>query len=91
MGQRLNIEIRKNGELLANSYYHWSGYTSPAIELSIDAIMGSFSVKNPIKNDDKGFAIKMLESTGAGLVEEEYETLSDNLKKVFNKGIIKNI
>nr|DAY56716.1 MAG TPA: HTH-type transcriptional regulator [Caudoviricetes sp.] len=25
MGQRLNIEITKNGNVLANSYYHYFG------------------------------------------------------------------
>jgi hypothetical protein len=28
MGQRLNIEIVKNGDVLANSYYHWSGFSN---------------------------------------------------------------
>ena len=31
MGQRLNIEVRINGERVANSYYHWSAYTSSAL------------------------------------------------------------
>lgn len=35
MGQRLNIEILKNGEVLANSYYHWSGFSNSAINLTI--------------------------------------------------------
>jgi hypothetical protein len=34
MGQRLNIEIFNNGELLANCYYHWSGYTTSSMELT---------------------------------------------------------
>lgn len=34
MGQRLNIEIIREGNLLTNAYYHWSGYTSSAITLS---------------------------------------------------------
>ena len=39
MGQRLNIqfeiEVPNSGEakVLANAYYHWSGYTSSAYEL----------------------------------------------------------
>lgn len=41
MGQRLNIEIKENNKVLANSYYHWSGYTSSALLLTekiLDAI-----------------------------------------------------
>ena len=34
MGQRLNIEIIENGKVLANAYYHWSGYTSSSLELT---------------------------------------------------------
>lgn len=34
MGQRLNIEIWNNGDVLASSYYHWSGYTGPAMEMT---------------------------------------------------------
>lgn len=32
MGQRLNLSINKNGKVLANCYYHWSGYTNSAIQ-----------------------------------------------------------
>ena len=38
MGQRLNIEIVKNGEVLANSYYHWSGFSNSSIDLAIRII-----------------------------------------------------
>ena len=34
MGQRLNIEIKKGEQLLANCYYHWSGYSETALELT---------------------------------------------------------
>ena len=39
MGQRLNIQIEMDipesseSKVLANAYYHWSGYTSSAYEL----------------------------------------------------------
>ena len=32
MGERLNIEIIKNGETLANCYYHWAGYSNSSVE-----------------------------------------------------------
>ena len=68
MGQRLNIEIHENGELLANSYFHWSAYTSSAIELTREAlsVYDSIITNNPIQK-----AVRMLEETGAGIREEE--------------------
>ena len=33
MGQRLNIEIKKDSKVLANAYYHWSAYTSSALQM----------------------------------------------------------
>ena len=32
MGERLNIEIVKGKKVLANAYYHWSGFTRTAME-----------------------------------------------------------
>ena len=76
MGQRLNIEIMdRNGDSLANCYYHWSAYTSSAIELTEQVL--KFIKENKQKYmkdgklDKKLFAIRMLESTGAGLCEED--------------------
>lgn len=76
MGQRLNIEIKDEGKVLANAYYHWSGYTSSALEL-IQLILESLEKVNFENNVIK--AIKLLEETGAGLVNEELEYA----KKIF--------
>ena len=38
MGQRLNLSINKNGKVLANCYYHWSGYTNVAMEKARQAL-----------------------------------------------------
>ena len=69
MGQILNIEIVSNGELLANSYYHWSGYSNTAIMMT-EGIIGEYK---RTKDYNKGplFAIRLLESTGAGAVDPE--------------------
>lgn len=68
MGQRLNIEI-KNGETeLANCYYHWSAYTSSALELTrmiIDAYYDSNEIAG-VK-----MAVNLLEQTGGGVNAEE--------------------
>ena len=72
MGQRLNLEIHKNGEVLANAYYHWSGYTSSAPHLT-EKILSNISV---IKHeDDTILAIKLLELTEAKITRSELEFL----------------
>ena len=68
MGQRLNIEIVKGSKLLANSYYHWSGFTSSSIALLKE--IQEFMKENK-NEDDLLYAIKILESTGAGLTDNE--------------------
>ena len=72
MGQRLNIEIVKNGKVLANSYYHWGGFSNLAVNLAIQIIreheyIQKYMVEKYIKNKDLLFAIRLLENTGAGL------------------------
>ena len=72
MGQRLNIEIWNDGEVLANAYYHWSAYTKDSARLVNNVL--SFINQNPIDNENiLLYAIRVLESTGAGLTEDELE------------------
>ena len=77
MGQRLNIEIVKNNELLANSYYHWAGYTSCAIDMTVNIIKSFDYIKENkvenVKDKDILFAIRLLEETGAGMTESEQD------------------
>ena len=79
MGQRLNIQIEANDTdtneiiVLANCYYHWSGYTSSAMELVkeiVESGVYNLDILDPVEK-----AIRLLESTGAGLAEDE---LTDN-------------
>lgn len=72
MGQRLNIEIWSNGQVLANAYYHWGGYTSSSLGFTrkiIDSI-GSINC-----DDDRLKAVLLLQTTGAGLTEDERESV----------------
>ena len=69
MGQRLNIEILKGEKLLANAYYHWGGYTSSSIELT-KHLINNINNSNNIEIDVI-YAIKLLESTKAGMTDEE--------------------
>jgi hypothetical protein len=88
MGQRLNIEIRKDNEVLANAYYHWSGYTSSALELT-DEILKNINNVNFDNNVVR--AVKLLEVTGAGLTSSEIDNLSEDMKNInFKKPIDRN-
>lgn len=79
MGQRLNIEIMKSETLLANSYYHWSGYTSCAINMIVNIIKNFDYIKRykmeNVKDKDILFAVKLLEETGAGMTDIEKKEL----------------
>ncbi|MBO7472521.1 MAG: hypothetical protein J6U00_00715 [Ruminococcus sp.] len=73
MGQRLNIEIWDKGQVLANAYYHWSGYTLSALEL-IEKIITN--VDNLVECDnDRLKAVWLLQLTGAGLTQDELSTI----------------
>ena len=75
MGQRLNIQIEANDtdtnetKVLANCYYHWSGYTSSAMGLVneiVESGIYNLDILDPVEK-----AIRLLEVTGAGLAEDE--------------------
>lgn len=80
MGQRLNIEIVKGSKLLANSYYHWSGYSSSSIELL--KVIKKY-IDNNENKDDLLYAIKMLESTGAGLTDNQVSDEEIKFAKIY--------
>ncbi len=75
MGQRLNIQIEANNTdtneivVLANCYYHWSGYTYSAMELVYEIVNSgiyNLDILDPVEK-----AIRLLEATGAGLSGDE--------------------
>jgi len=70
MGQRLNIEIESAGKTLANCYYHWSGYTRSALELT--KVIIHYLKDKEISKDVLG-AIDLLTQTGAGLSRQAYD------------------
>lgn len=88
MGQRLNIEIRKDDKVLANAYYHWSGYTSSALVLSEEILK---NIDNVNFDNDVVRAVKLLEVTGAGLTSSEIDNLGEDMKNInFKKAIDRN-
>lgn len=68
MGQRLNIEIWKDGKVLANAYYHWSAYSVCAADMARKIIYRIPDIK---EENDTLKAIRLLECTGAKLTGEE--------------------
>src|SRR5574344_363439 len=78
MGQRLNIQIEMNipdsneSKVLANAYYHWSGYTSSAYELVKSIADSPYCCEDCTFTDPVEKAIRLLEATGAGLSKEEF-------------------
>ena len=85
MGQRLNIEIRKDDKVLANAYYHWSGYTSSALVLTSEILK---NIDNVNFDNDVVKAVKLLEVTGAGLTKSQFDFLSDDIKNITFKSAI---
>lgn len=85
MGQRLNIEIRKDDKVLANAYYHWSGYTSSSLQLTSEILK---NINNVNFNNDVAKAVKLLEVTGAGLTKDEFVFLSDDIRNIAFKSAI---
>ena len=79
MGQRLNIEIRKEDKVLANAYYHWFGYTSSSLQLTSEILK---NIDNVNFDNDVAKAVKLLEVTGAGLTKSEFGFLSDDIKNI---------
>ena len=98
MGQRLNIQIEidipnsGDRQVLANAYYHWSGYTNSAYELvkmiaDSDYCNVECTIMDPVEK-----AIRLLEATGAGLTKNEFtDTYPESKYKLFtniNDGLI---
>lgn len=98
MGQRLNIEIMKGNKVLANAYYHWSAYTSSALELCKNIIgeiriapiihpasllrtpeITTVTMPGTVSSADRDVlhAVRLLESTGAGINESERDRILD--------------
>lgn len=69
MGQRLNIQIQRGDTVLANAYYHWSAYTMSTLGL-LKTIQENWQELAKEENDIIR-AVRLLESTGAGLTEQE--------------------
>lgn len=85
MGQRLNIEIKKDSKVLANAYYHWSAYTSSALQMLGGILSGIDEVES---SSDIELAVRLLELTGAGVTGRERDLIQkSSLNNVINFAI----
>ena len=83
MGQRLNIEIGCGHTIFANAYYHWSGFTKSAYDLAKKIIKVIKSEKYN-KEDDLLYSIRLLEETGAGLIDNtDNDEYIEEAKKMY--------
>lgn len=89
MGQRLNLSINKNGKVLANCYYHWSGYTNSAMRKAQQALNfledqeGEIGVKE---------AVLSLKETDATIdAENAKDYVKPNVRLDRNDGIISTL
>lgn len=70
MGQRLNIEIMVDDKIVANSYYHWDGYSAPTVKHAYNIARFLKREKQLEQESDTQYAVRILEHTGAGLLQE---------------------
>lgn len=83
MGEQLVIQIEKNEQPIANAYYHWSACTTPAIELTKKILKTDYETNSNIlfketktqEEKDLIWAVNLLRSTGAEILEEDLKEL----------------
>lgn len=91
MGQRLNIEIKRKSDnkVLANAYYHWSAYTESSIDLALEIMSNIAEYEDMEINTMK--AVQLLQTTGAGVIEEDYNNLTKEEKEICRVGKRRNL
>lgn len=94
MGQRLNIEIVDGEKSLANCYYHWDAYSISSLKL-VQKIIEAHSICKTFRYpNDLKTTVKILQSTGAGITDEERARIDADSDKYagikFNKAIGRN-
>ena len=101
MGQRLNIEIIKNGKVVGNCYYHWSAYTLSSL-IETNTVIENYDELLKQNLPDKVLTTKMFENcksldffsgnfNHAGLSEDSYEYMCNKYPNYeFRKAIDRN-
>jgi hypothetical protein len=73
MGQRLVVEIKRNDNVIASAYYHWSAYTVPALNVLSSMNKHVFSnAKNMTDEELQVSLIRFAErSTAVGYIDSD--------------------
>lgn len=93
MGQRLNIEIHKNGEVLANCYYHWSAYTYSASNMAQAIVANYTNNKEKLEkftDVEKAVFLFLSIGTGAGLDSADYDEFKTDRSELKVKATDRN-
>jgi hypothetical protein len=78
MGQRLVLSIKKDDVIIANSYYHWSGYTFPSIDLAL-TVYNYIEANRDIITNPYELAIRALKQTGANYADKKTIDIAQKL------------
>ncbi|MGL5460523.1 MAG: hypothetical protein ACRDBY_12985 [Cetobacterium sp.] len=65
MGQRLNVSIRKNDEVLVSAYWHWGGFTSSSLAIAKQIL----EVMREVSDLDSALKYYGYESLSVGILE----------------------
>lgn len=84
MGQRLIVNITKHGEVIANAYYHWFAYTGSAAAIT-NEICEIYEDTKCLARSDLELAVELLQATGAGLNETEWNRIRNMNSNLINE------
>lgn len=92
MGQRLVVNIRKGKDkTIASCYFHWSGYTRTALDITASIVSNLIGV-NTTSASDYDIAVDAfnIENYSVGFEHEEVEYITENLPHIPLNDIPKN-
>lgn len=86
MGERLVLDVENDGKVVAKIYYHWSGYTTSAIDECVKLIE---SWKENKKEDEpiEFTLLKIIYSYGGGIANDENLEDEINYLEGLNSGL----
>lgn len=79
MGQRLNIEVHYDGELLANAYYHWSAYTSSSLNL-LGKVIEAYKNRTEINKRFNNISFQECENRNVGILSVTEQGMGETRK-----------
>lgn len=84
MGQRLCMDIKEDGERIAVTYQHWSGYTASGLEIALDFCKRFLEVKQQDKANS-ALVKDVLDAMRMGQRKAEGSDRNDGLYEIGDK------